>query len=216
MPYKAIIFDLDGTLLNTIDDLMDSMNLALEEFGFPPHPVQAYKVFVGNGMRVLTERVLAETNATQEQTQAVFDRFMEHYGRLQKAKTRPYDGIPETLASLVKKGVRLAVLSNKAEANTRSVVAWYFPDVPFEMVLGQRDGVPAKPDPTMALEIAARMGLSAEEILYIGDTGVDMRTAVSAGMFPLGVLWGFRSRQELTENGAKQLIDTPAQILDII
>ncbi len=216
MPFKAVIFDLDGTLLNTIDDIKDSMNLALEEHGFMTYDEQAYKLFVGNGMRVLTERVLADANATEEQTQAVFDRFMAHYGRLQKAKTRAYDGIPETLDALIKKGVRLAVLSNKAEANTRSVVAWYFPDVPFEMVLGQRDGVPAKPDPAMALEIAVRMRLSVEEILYVGDTGVDMRTAVSAGMFALGVLWGFRSEQELTQNGAKKIINRPAQILELV
>jgi phosphoglycolate phosphatase len=216
MHFKAIIFDLDGTLLNTIGDLMDSMNLALGERGYPPHNETEYKLFVGNGMRKLTERALGGTDADEGTIVSVLNAFMSHYARLQREKTRPYDGIPETLETLKKRGLRLAVLSNKADINTRSVIDWFFPTHPFEMAVGQREGVPAKPDPTAALAMAAEMGLKPEEILYIGDSSVDMKTANSAGMYALGVLWGFRSREELIENGAKQLIERPEQILDIV
>lgn len=216
MPFKAIIFDLDGTLLNTIEDLRDSMNLALAEHGYPTFGTEAYKVFVGNGMRKLAERALAGTGADEAAVRTVLNAFKEHYGRLQRAKTRPYPGIPETLASLRGKGIRLAVLSNKADLNTQAVVNYFFPEHPFEFVVGQREGVPTKPDPAGALSIASAMGLAPGDILYVGDTGVDMNTAGAAGMYSLGVLWGFRSEKELVENGARRIIERPEQILGVV
>jgi len=213
--YKAVIFDLDGTLLNTIDDLADSMNSVLERFNYPLHDVEAYKYFVGNGMRKLVERALPEPERTDENIKRGHAALLKEYDKRWDHKTRPYDGIPELLDVLVQKGIKIAVLSNKAHEFTKLVVDKFLGKWKFDAVLGERNGV-VKPDPSGALEIAKQLGVKPSECLYLGDTAVDMKTANSAGMYAIGVLWGFRKADELKEGGARILISRPAEVLDLI
>jgi len=213
--YKAVIFDLDGTLLDTINDLADSMNSVLEHFNFPIHDTEAYKYFVGNGMRKLVERAFPETERTEENLKRGHAALLEEYNKRWDNKTRPYDGIPELLDALLEKGIKVAVLSNKAHEFTKLVVEKFLGKWKFDAVLGERNGL-VKPDPTGALEIAKQLGVETSECLYLGDTAVDMKTATSAGMHAVGVLWGFRKADELKEGGARILISHPAEVLDLL
>ncbi len=216
MKYKGIIFDLDGTLLDTIEDLADSMNSVLAKHGFPEHPVSSYKIFVGNGMEVLVRRALPENVKDEELVMKCLSAMREEYGKRWDNKTRPYDGINELLDRLAEEGIKTAVLSNKPHDFTEVIVNKYFPDHKFEAVLGQRSSVPPKPDPAGALEISRLMGIPPENILYLGDSNTDMKTANAAGMYAVGALWGFRTAEELKENGAKALVSKPSEVLDII
>jgi len=215
MPYKAIIFDLDGTLLDTLEDIADSMNLALGENGLPEHPLDAYRYFVGSGVKVLAELSVGK-GSTPELVQKVLEGYLWHYARLSKNKTRPYDGVTDAAKALHYKGLKLAVLSNKPHLSTLEVVAEYFPDLPFTAVYGQREGVPHKPDPGATLAIAREMGIDPADFLYAGDTAVDMRTASGAGMYAVGVLWGFRYIEELVESGARVIISRPDELPKLV
>ena len=212
----AAIFDLDGTLLDTLQDLTDSFNEALTRYGFPPHPPHVYRTLIGSGARRLVERAVgggvSQASVSAETVESVLAAFTERYQQTLDRHTRPYDGIPELLATLSARGIRLAVLSNKSDECTKALVARFFPDIRFEAVLGLRPGFPAKPDPASALEIAAEMGIDPERIVCIGDSGSDMTTACRAGMMPVGVLWGYREREELLDAGARTLSACPDEL----
>ncbi len=213
MKFKAALFDLDGTLVDSLADLRDSMNQVLRQLGLPEHPPDAYRFFVGEGIRVLTTRALPEPMRTE----AVIDRcsamMLEVYLRRLVVHTRPYDGIPQLLDGLVAAGLDLAVLSNKLDGPTQTIAAELLSGWPFAAVVGSRPSVPKKPDPTAALEIAGRLGLPPAAFLYLGDTAIDMQTAAAAGMFGVGVLWGFRPAEELIQGGARILLSHPTHLL---
>lgn len=211
--WRLVIFDLDGTLLNTIDDLATSTNYALRVFGYGEHPLPEYKFMVGNGITKLIERALPEEARTGEMIMRMREEFLKHY-RVHKAdRTRPYPYIPELLERLRGAGLMLAVASNKFQDGTEGLVSRFFGLV-FDVVLGQREGVPTKPDPTIVADILAATGVTREETLYVGDSGTDMRTAANAGVTSIGVTWGFRPKQELLDNGARFIVDSPSEIAD--
>uniref|UniRef100_A0A7C4MQC9 phosphoglycolate phosphatase n=1 Tax=Desulfatirhabdium butyrativorans TaxID=340467 RepID=A0A7C4MQC9_9BACT len=212
--FDAVLFDMDGTILDTLADIGESMNRVLISFGFAPHPLDAYRYFVGEGSAVLVEKALPEAARKPDIIQKCLRGYQEDYGRHWRVHTRLYPGIAELLDALVRKTIRMAILSNKFHEFTLQCYEHFFGRWPFDPVLGIREGIPRKPDPTAALEVAEYLGLSPSRILYVGDTAVDMQTAVSAGMFPVGVLWGFRGREELLTNGARFLAEHPVQILE--
>jgi phosphoglycolate phosphatase len=214
--YKAIIFDLDGTLLDTLEDLSDSVNRVMTRRGFPTHTLDEYRYFIGDGTAMLIARALPKEERNDKTIRACLKAFSEDYGRNWNVKTRPYKGITEMLDALTERGLKIAVLSNKQHEFTKRCVADLLPKWTFDIVLGQRDAVKRKPDPAGALEVAQRLRVSPAEILYLGDSAVDMRTAAAAGMFPVGVLWGFRPAEELQESGAKALIERPLEILNLL
>jgi len=214
--FSAVLFDLDGTLLDTLADIAHSANGALEELGFPTHEIGAYRQFVGEGLRMLFWRALP----AEARTEAVIDRcaegFREAYSRQWNVHTRPYDGVPELLDGLTVRDIRMAVLSNKPHLFTKRCVDEYLPQYQFQMVLGHRDGVPRKPDPAGANEIINALGVRSEQVAYLGDSATDMKTALAVGMYPVGALWGFRSRDELQQNGAEAVISRPMELLDLL
>lgn len=216
MKFEAVIFDLDGTLLDTIADLADSMNIVLERFGFPEHDIDAYKYFVGDGMEKLTERALPKGHRNREMVLKGLKVLKEVYGERQTAKTMPYPGITELLDALRVKGLKTAVLSNKAQEFTQGIIQQLLGEWHFEEVVGARPGVPKKPDPTAAMEIANILNVNTSKILYLGDTNIDMKTANAAGMYAVGALWGFRTKEELIEGGAKEVVKHPMEILELL
>jgi phosphoglycolate phosphatase len=216
MNHEAIIFDLDGTLLDTIDDLMDSMNQVLNRFGFLGHNREAYKLFVGDGIEALVRQALPQKNRNEQMVARCVEAMREEYALRWDKKTRPYPEIPELLDALSQRGWLISILSNKPNDSSQMVVAKLLPKWSFQIVLGARPSVPKKPDPAAALEIAGLLHLAPEQFLYLGDTGTDMKTAVDAGMFPIGVLWGFRTAQELMAHGAKALIEKPLDLLQYL
>lgn len=209
---KLVIFDLDGTLLNTLADLAASTNQALRLHGFPQHTTDAYKFFVGNGINKLFERALPEGAKTETNVQRIREAFLGYYEVHNTDLSRPYPGIPELLKGLQHGGATLAVASNKYQRATAKLIAHYFPEIRFAAVLGQREGVPSKPDPTVVCEILASTGVPAAQTWYVGDSAVDMETARRSGVCACGVTWGFRPRTELIEAGADYIADTPEQI----
>jgi phosphoglycolate phosphatase len=215
MDCKAVLFDLDGTLLNTLADIADAVNRALASLGYPIHPREAYKRFVGEGIAVLAKRVLPAGNQGEEDVRACLAAINREYGGGLLVKTKPYDGIMDLLRALAKRKIPLAIVSNKPHTLTlRS--ATLFEGIKFGAVLGERKGVPAKPDPAIAFEAAAALGVDPAACLYVGDSGIDMATATCAGMFPVGVLWGFRDKKELVEHGAKALIGHPLDLVNLL
>ncbi|MDP6636828.1 MAG: HAD family hydrolase [Phycisphaerae bacterium] len=216
MKCEAIIFDLDGTLLNTLDDLADANNQALSQLGFPTHPVEDYKYHIGNGVRLLLERTLPEGSRDEAMVEKGVTMMKQAYDKCWDNKTRPYAGIPEMLDELVRRGVRMAILSNKPHAYTRIIVDKLLGNWEFEEVWGVSDSVAPKPDPAGISSLVEKMGLASDQFLYLGDTATDMETAVGADIFAIGVLWGFRTADELTQSGAKVLLNEPAELLDVI
>ena len=197
---KLVIFDLDGTLLNTIADLAHSTNHALRQNGFPTHDVKEYNFFVGNGINKLFERALPEGEKTEENILKVREEFLKHYDLHNTDRSVPYPGIPELLALLQERGIKLAVASNKYQAATRKLIAHFFPSIKFTEVLGQREGVKAKPDPSIVNEIVERASISKESTLYVGDSDVDMQTAINSEVTSCGGNnGGFRPRTEIRE-----------------
>jgi phosphoglycolate phosphatase len=213
MTFHAVLFDLDGTLLDTLDDLADSANLALRQLGLPEHPVEAYRRFIGSGMDNLVRRAVPEDHRDAAKLGKCLDLTRAHYAARWAEKTRPYDGIPDLLNALTTRGVRMAVLSNKPHEFAQLCVERLLADWRFEVVLGAGASLPTKPDPAGALWIAQQFRLEPAAFLYLGDTGTDMATAVAAGMFPVGALWGFREAEELVANGASMLIERPTDLL---
>jgi phosphoglycolate phosphatase len=211
LPFQAVIFDLDGTLADSIQDLAEAMNHALGDFGLPGHSVDAYKGFVGEGVDVMVRRA-APTNA-KVPWQVLVDRYREHYAANDHRHTGPYPGIPDMLDGLAVAGIKLAVLSNKRDDFTRALVEKRFSRWKFVDVRGERDGVPRKPDPTAAFELALALNVLPANIAFVGDTAVDMNTARNAGMRSVGCLWGFRGKTELVHAGARDLLVRPTDLL---
>ena len=213
----AVIFDLDGTLLDTLEDLADSMNAVLANSRFPQHPADAYRYFVGEGMAMLVRRSLPADAATSEEAVAGhLGAMKENYAQRWAVKTRPYPGVPEMLNGMVSRHIPMAVLSNKPEEFTATMVEQLLSRWTFREVRGMRPGMPAKPDPTAALDIATCLEVEPAVCLYVGDTATDMKTAVAAGMLAVGVTWGFRERDELLVSGADTIVDDPAELLDLL
>lgn len=213
MKKKLVIFDLDGTLLDTIEDLAVSANYALEVCGYPLHEVSEYPRFVGNGISKLLERALPVEARCEQEVERLRQFFMPYYDAHNAVYTRPYAGVEALLDTLHTCGVMLAVASNKYHSATIQIVKHYFPTIPFVAVLGQRDDVPKKPHPAIVHEILAIAQVSAQEALYVGDSDVDMHTASSAGVESVGVTWGFRSEDNLREAGACHIIHRADNLL---
>lgn len=212
--YQAAIFDLDGTLLYTLDDLSDSLNEALKREGLPLHTAEEYRLMVGNGLETLVVRALPEALRRPAYVRPVFTNFLEIYRGRQAVKTRPYDGTADMLKELLAKGVRRAVLSNKAHPNTQELVEHFFPGL-IDPAFGLRPELPPKPDPAGALEIAKIWGIPTENILFLGDSDVDVKTALAAGMRPIGAAWGYRRAEDLKAAGAAEIIASPAEFVEL-
>ena len=216
MNTRLAIFDLDGTLLDTIGDLAVACNTVLALRGLPQHSYAEYCGFVGNGIMRLVERALPEPLRTPENVALARADFVRYYTEHIDTYTRPYEGIPALLAELTRRGVQLAVASNKFQAGTEKLVARFFPDIRFAAVLGQREGIPLKPDPAVAEEILTLTGVARDEALFVGDSGIDILTAQAAGIRSAGVAWGFRARAELEEAGADHIVERAEELLAIL
>lgn len=214
---ELVIFDLDGTLINSIDDLADSTNYALAQCGLPTHSVEEYKYFVGNGVDMQILRSLPEE---EKENQSLFQRvkqiYLERYESHSKDKTCPYPGIMQLLQQCNAAGVKIAVVSNKPHDITAEVVRHYFPQIRFAATIGQKDGIPKKPDPAGVREVLRLTGVCPQQALYVGDTWVDIQTAQNSNLTSCGVLWGFRTRQELEENHADYIVERPDQLAEFI
>jgi len=216
MGYNGVIFDLDGTLLDTLQDLADSMNQVLAERGLPTHPTESFRRFVGNGVAKLVSRALPPGKRSEAVTSDCLKAFLNEYDRNWNRKTHPYSGVPKLLDDLTERKIPMAVFTNKLQDFAERCIREFLSEWRFASILGQRDGLPGKPDPTGALEIAAQLNVPAQEFLYLGDSDVDMKTALNAGMVPVGALWGFRTEKELREAGAVRLISRPEELLDVV
>ena len=208
---KLVIFDLDGTLLNTIADLANSTNYALKVLGYPIHEPDKYNFMVGNGINKLFERALPDGEKTEENVLRVRQEFVPYYDQ-HNADKSPYPGVTELLETLQTAGMQLAVASNKYQAATEKLIAHYFPNIKFTAVFGQREGIPVKPDPIIVKEILQIAKVQEEETLYAGDSGVDMQTAINAGVTSCGVTWGFRPRTELESFHPDHIVDNAEEI----
>ncbi|MBQ2488503.1 MAG: HAD family hydrolase [Bacteroidales bacterium] len=215
MKIRLFIFDLDGTLLDSIDDIALSMNHVLEKNGFPTHQRDAYYYFVGDGARLLMERALPESSRTAAQVDALLPEFMAYYDLHKADRTKPFDGLLPTMEKLQAAGALFAVASNKPHEVMPELMRHYFPSIRFAVILGHRKGHPIKPDPEIVHDILAETGISRSDVLYVGDTAVDVRTAHAAGVRMAGALWGFRTRQELVDAGADLLLEKPESLLTV-
>ena len=213
---KLVIFDLDGTLLDTIADLAESANHALKQLGYPTHPVEVIRTYVGNGINKLLFRALPDEEKTEENMMRMRTHFVPYYDAHNADLSAPYPGIVALLEELQAKGLRMAVASNKYQEATVKLVKHYFPMIDFVEVLGQREGINVKPDPTIVFDILQKADVSPEEVLYVGDSGVDMQTAINAGVDAVGVTWGFRSRTELEDFHPMGLIDKAEELLRFV
>lgn len=211
--YKAVIFDLDGTLLDSLADLADSTNAILHLHGFEVHPLDAYRYFVGDGMQNLILRALPPDTATPALAHSLLPEVSAEYDVRWHNKTKPYPGIMPMLEQFLSRGTPMSVLSNKPHPFTTQIVSHFFAEIPFAKVYGSREGIPRKPDPAAALDIASQLKIMPSEFLYLGDTNTDMHTALSAGMFAVGASWGFRPVKELVDSGAAAVIDHPEELL---
>ncbi|MBN2158110.1 MAG: HAD family hydrolase [Spirochaetes bacterium] len=212
MNHIALLSDLDGTLLDTLHDIASSMNAALEQNGFPVHPVESYKRFIGGGVGELARRVLPDGEDDAALVNKMSMEMRSEYALRWRDKTRLYPGIAMMLDCLCEQNIRLAVLSNKPDDFTRLICDHFLAPWNFDVIRGASDAYPKKPDPTTALMIAAEMEVKPRRFIYLGDSGTDMQTAVAAGMYPVGVLWGFREADELLGGGAKVLLHSPEGI----
>ncbi len=216
MALQAVVFDLDGTLLDTLADIGGSGNQVLSELGLPTHRIEGYRRFVGDGVKVLVERIVPEASRTPDLVERGVARFGEIYADRWNVETKPYAGVRSLLTELTARGVPMAVLSNKPQPFTDLCVEHYLAEWKFAFVYGQREGVPRKPDPTAALDLAARLDITPGECAYVGDSSVDMQTATAAGMYAIGVAWGFRSVTELKAHGAQKILHHPCDLLEFI
>ena len=215
MNYEAAIFDLDGTLVNSLDDLADSANATLRAHSFPVHEVEAYRYFVGDGTRKLMERILPQEYAADMAFVKQFmSEYKDRYARNLLQKTKPYDGIMEMLAELRRRGIPMAVCTNKHQSAAETIVEALFPHDTFWEIIGDQEGLPRKPDPQKVLHIMRNFGVTGEQTAYFGDTDVDMDTARNARAFAVGVLWGFRAREELVAHGADILLTHPMELFE--
>lgn len=212
---KLVIFDLDGTLLDTIADLAAAANHALQKAGFPVYDTETIRTFVGKGISKLLERALPEGARTAENVERLRTDFVPYYDAHNAEQSKPYPGVAALLLRLQERGMMLAVASNKYQAATEKLVAHYFPAIRFVKVMGQREGVPVKPDPTIVFDIMEAAGVGKEDVLYVGDSGVDMQTAHNAGVDAVAVSWGFRPRTELEAFRPLAIIDRAEELADL-
>jgi phosphoglycolate phosphatase len=215
MAFEGVIFDLDGTLADTLTDIASSMNRILQAHGYPVHPEEDFKLLVGKGLDNLVKQALPADLRLPDVVSACQDEMIEDYEANCLVKTSLYNGIRELLRELTTLGKPFSIFSNKAEPLTLKIVNYLLGDVRFVRVMGARPGFPKKPDPAGALLISDEMGISPENLIYMGDSDVDMITANRAGMFAAGVLWGFRSGEELLANGAATLLNNPGELLEL-
>ena len=213
--FKVAIFDLDGTLLNTLDDLANACNYALNKFSFPTHEVEEYKKFIGNGIYKLVERAVPNNKKDKETVEKVLEIFSEYYNEHMIDMTKPYEGIITLLDELRVKGIKLAVVSNKKHEFTMQIVEKYFGDR-FDIVFGHRESYKAKPDPVSVLEVIDKFNILKNECIYIGDSNVDIMTARNSGIECIGVSWGFRGKEELAKAGADYIADNIIELKDIL
>ena len=216
MKHQAVLFDLDGTLLNTLQDVAHAVNHGLADLGFPQHRTATYRGLIGEGRDVLALRALPQNHRDNHTVQKLFSRINDEYAICWANNTRPYPGIPELLDALTANNIKMVVLSNKADDLTKMCVTKLLSRWRFALIAGSRPSVPNKPDPTAALQIAKQLDIDPSQFLYVGDSGIDMNTANSAGMYPVGALWGFRSAKELLAAGAKTLIAYPEELLHFV
>ncbi len=213
--YQAVVFDLDGTLLNTLNELAYTVNSVLKRHDLPTHPVDEFRRFIGDGVATLVWRAVPEDWQSGSKYDRILDEVLVEYGNNLNRFTVVYDGITELLNELTARNIRMAILSNKAHQFMPGVMAQYFTHWQFEYAFGARTGVPVKPDPTSAREIAGLMQLSPSEIIYLGDSDVDINTAIGAGMYPVGAGWGLRGKDELAAAGAAVVLDHPVDLLKL-
>lgn len=213
---QLVIFDLDGTLLNTTLDIAAATNHALASCGYPTHSPEKIKSFVGNGINKLFERALPEGHKSMDEVLKIRSLFIPYYNVHGADFTMPFNGITELLYSLQQMGVKIGVASNKYQQATLHLMDVYFPEIKFTAVFGQRDDVPTKPDPTIVYDIINIAGVDKKDVLYVGDSGVDMQTAINAGVSAVGVTWGCRTREELLSFSPLAVVDTVEEILDFI
>jgi len=214
--FQAVLFDLDGTLLDTLADIANATNAALTSLGFPTHPQDAYRYFLGEGMDWLVRRSLPEANHDGETLKKCHDAIIAEYETRWAENTGPYPGMTELLAELERRGIAKAVLSNKPDKFTKKTVEKLLPGFKFDIVRGATPDVPIKPDPAGAIRIAQELDIPARKFIYLGDTNTDMQTAIAAGMFAAGALWGFRTAEELSASGAEVLLSAPLDVLNLL
>lgn len=213
---RLVIFDLDGTLLDTIADLGQATNHALQQCGYPQHAIASYKLMVGNGVGKLLERAIPDDARTPGNVAKLRACFTEYYDRHNTDLTVPYPGIPELLERLDDMNVNMAVASNKYQSAVTRLITHYFPHIPWVAIHGNRDGIPVKPDPSVVFDILGRVPTSKHDVLYVGDSGVDMETARRACVESAGVTWGFRPESELIQYHAEHIINQPFELLDLV
>ena len=213
---QLTIFDLDGTLIDSLGDLADAMNAVLEGRGYPVHPQDSYRHFVGDGIEMLVRRALPPEVVNESNVADYVGLMRQEYSKRWLATTRPFAQIPELLATLHSRGIQTAVLSNKPDSPTRTLVGQLFTNHPFSVVRGERTGVPRKPDPTSTLEIISELGVSPQQTVFVGDTPIDMATGANAGTRTVGVTWGFRDANELLAHGAAHVIQRPLELLGVL
>lgn len=215
MKYKAVIFDLDGTLVNSIKDIADAMNKVLTKKNYTTYTYEVYKTFVGSGLKNLVIKALPSEASTEKEVDKSVKEMLEIYSKNCTNKTVPYDGVIDLLQELEKLNLKISILSNKEDSLTKKVASTILPDI-FSPVLGLKEEALKKPNPTVALQIAKEIEVNPEEIIFVGDSDVDMQLAKNAGFLPIGVFWGFRSKQELIENGAATVLEAPLDLLKLL
>lgn len=213
MRFKGIIFDLDGTLVDSLHDISDAMNVVLTSLNHPTHSYETYQYFIGSGLRNLVSKALPATHNSDEQIEICFECMIDEYRKSCTLKTKPYDGILDLLNNPALENIKMAVFSNKADELTKKIVSEIFPDH-FDEAVGLSTEELKKPNPFEALAISKKWNLSPQEVLFVGDSDIDMQTAVNANMYPVGVSWGYRTDVELKSSGAKVVINTPSELIE--
>lgn len=215
MKFKGVIFDLDGTLVNSLEDIADAMNSVLQDLNYATHSYEAYQYFIGSGLRNLVSKALPAAYNNENHIDSCYQLMIEKYGNNCTLKTKAYDGIFELLDLLILQNIKLSVFSNKSDELTKKVVADLFPNY-FNPVVGLSVEVLKKPNPSEAISISDKLGLKTEEIIFVGDSGIDMQTAVNANMLAVGVSWGYRPEEELLAEGAKHILNHPSDLMRIL
>ncbi|ALJ04244.1 HAD family hydrolase [Pseudalgibacter alginicilyticus] len=215
MKYKAVIFDLDGTLVNSIEDIADAMNIVLKSYSYPTHSYETYQIFVGSGIKSLVKKALPAVHINDSLINTVFNTMMSVYRNQCTNKTKPYPGIIDLLDVLKNKQLKISILSNKADEFTKKIASTLFPDY-FNPVLGLKFEAHKKPSPIVALQICKELQVKPDETLYVGDTSIDIQTALNANLLPVGVSWGFRDIKELRDTGAKHILNHPLDLIKVL